>query len=266
MPPIIIKIGGVALEQQSESPALWKQILSLAQRHPGGVVLAHGGGKAVDRLLAQLGMETRRHEGLRITPPDQMDVIAGVLAGTLNKKLVGCINAQRRSPQPRAVGICLGDGCALTTPRVSDFPVDLGCVGDVNGGDAQLLIDLLAKGYLPVVACVGIDVDGTLLNVNGDDAAAGIARALRASTLVLLTDVPGILDKSKRVIDRASQADVRERIADGTISGGMTVKVLAAASTAAALNASVIIMNGSTTNDLESWIAGARVGTEILPT
>jgi len=265
MPPIVIKIGGVALEQQSASPVLWERLIDLARTNDGGLVLVHGGGKAVDRLLAQLGMQTKRFEGLRITPPDQMDVIAGVLAGTLNKQLVGCINAARADGSARAVGLCLGDGAALTTPRQTRFPVDLGFVGGVTGGDAQLLKDLLVRNYLPVVACVGIDHDGSLLNINGDDAAAGVARALGAKSLVLLTDVPGVMDKSKRVLPSLSQSQVRELVQDGTIAGGMSIKVLAAASTAMALNAPVTIMSGSLTSDLERWATGEQVGTSILP-
>lgn len=259
--PIVIKIGGVALEQQSASPALWKRLVALHRSNPGGIVLVHGGGKAVDRLLTQLGMETKRHNGLRITPSDQMDVIAGVLAGTLNKKLVGCMNAAGG----KAVGLCLGDGNDLHTTRLRVDGADLGSVGEVTGGDAALLRTLLSAGYLPVVACVGIDAEGTLLNVNGDDAAAGVAKALSAKSLVLLTDVAGVLDEHKRLIPQLSRAGIARLAERGVITGGMIPKLQAAAATAQHLSASVTIMSGSVTTDLERWAAGETVGTRVTP-
>lgn len=259
--PIVIKIGGVALEQQSASPALWKRLVALHRSHAGGLVLVHGGGKAVDRLLAALGMETRRHNGLRITPPDQMDIITGVLAGTLNKKLVGCINAAGG----KAVGLCLGDGNDLNATKLHVEGADLGCVGEVTGGDGALLRTLLASHYLPVVACVGLDKSGTPLNINGDDAAAGVAKALGAHSLVLLTDVAGVLDADKRLIAQLTPTDIQRLSAAGVITGGMIPKLQAAAATAAHLGAPVTIMSGAVTSDLERWAAGEAVGTRILP-
>lgn len=259
--PIVIKIGGVALEQQSASPALWKRLVALHRSHAGGLVLVHGGGKAVDRMLAALGMETKRHNGLRITPPDQMDVITGVLAGTLNKKLVGCINAAGG----KAVGLCLGDGNDLHAAKLRVDGADLGCVGEVTGGDAALLRMLLVGQYLPVVACVGLDSAGTPLNINGDDAAAGVAKALGAHSLVLLTDVAGVLDADKRLIPQLTPSDIQRLSAQGVITGGMIPKLQAAAATAAHLRAPVTIMSGAVTTDLERWAAGESVGTRILP-
>lgn len=264
--PIVIKIGGVALEQQSASPTLWKQLLALAQRTPGGIVLVHGGGKAVDRLLDKLGMPTARHEGLRITPTDQMDVIAGVLAGTLNKSLVGCINAAGG----KGVGLCLGDGNELPSARMERPGVDLGRVGVVRSdlvqpGQARLLALLLREGYFPIIACIAIDAAGGLLNVNGDDAAAGVAKALRASSLVLLTDVAGVLDEHKQLIPSLSRPHIQSLASRGVITGGMLPKLLAASEVADDLGVPVTIMSGSTTSDLERYARGERVGTQILP-
>jgi acetylglutamate kinase len=258
--PIVIKIGGVALEQQRASPALWTRLVALHRSHPGGLVLVHGGGKAVDRLLTQLGMETKRHQGLRITPSEQMDVIAGVLAGTLNKTLVGCINAAGG----KGVGLCLGDGDALRCAQLHVDGADLGCVGEVTGGGAALLRTLLAERYVPVIACVGLDARGTLLNVNGDDAAAGVAKALGAQALVLLTDVAGVLDAQKRLIAELSHAEIAKLSQQGVITGGMIPKLQAAAATAKHLGAPVTIMSGAVTSDLERWASGEAVGTRIL--
>ncbi len=268
--PIVIKIGGATLEAQAESPTLWRALVELHDKDRrdhtgGGLVLVHGGGKAVDRLLDKLGMETRRHEGLRITPPDQMDVIAGVLAGTLNKRLVGCINAVAAAGHGRAVGLCLGDGADLAARRLTRSGVDLGCVGEVTGGTGKLLQVLLKQSYLPVVACVGIDATGALLNVNGDDAAAAVARAIRARALVLLTDVPGVLDADKALIPRLDAAGI-QRLADaGVITGGMIPKLHAASRTARELRIPVTIMSGANADDLEHWATGQPLGTTIEP-
>lgn len=265
--PIVIKIGGATLEAQAQSPTLWRALVDLhnksRQQPGGGLVLVHGGGKAVDHLLAQLGMETRRHEGLRITPPDQMDVIAGVLAGTLNKRLVGCVNAVGG----RGVGICLGDGRDLDARRLSSVRpgVDLGRVGEVTGGSAGLVRLLVQQGYLPVVACVAIDAAGDLLNVNGDDAAAAIARAIHAQALVLLTDVAGVLDAEKRLIPRLDADGIRTLAGAGVITGGMIPKLQAASQTARELGRPVTIMSGAIATDLERWARGEPVGTIIEP-
>lgn len=292
--PIVIKIGGATLEAQAQSPTLWRALVDLHDQDRrdhsgGGLVLVHGGGKAVDRLLDKLGMETRRHEGLRITPPDQMDVIAGVLAGTLNKRLVGCINAV----DGRAVGLCLGDGAELQARRLTKPGIDLGCVGEISGGDWELLLTLRSHGYLPVIACIAIAIppdqllhyasinnpkslnrvdpnkavpcDFELLNINGDDAAAAVARAIHARALVLLTDVPGVLDADKKLIPRLD-ADGIQRLADaGVITGGMIPKLHAASRTANELRSPVTIMSGANATDLERWAKGEPLGTTIEP-
>jgi acetylglutamate kinase len=267
--PIVIKIGGVTLESQAESSAMWRALVELHERERGtggsGLVLVHGGGKAVDRLLEKLGMPTHRHEGLRVTPPEQMDVIAGVLAGTLNKRLVACINAVGG----RGVGICLGDGAALEARKLERPGVDLGCVGEVTGGEAALVSVLLREGFVPVLACVGIETvsgtggAGSLLNVNGDDAAGAVAKTIGASRLVLLTDVAGVLDGEKRVISRLDAAGIERLVHDGAITGGMIPKLRAASSTARQLGSPVTIMNGGSVSELERWARGEAVGTTI---
>lgn len=268
--PIVIKIGGATLEAQAQSPTLWRALVDLHEQdrrnHPGGgLVLVHGGGKAVDRLLDKLGMETCRHEGLRITPPDQMDIIAGVLAGTLNKRLVGCINAVVTKGHGRAVGLCLGDGAELHARRLTKPGVDLGCVGEVTGGTSHLLRSLHQQGYLPVIACVAIDPAGTLLNINGDDAAAAVARAIHARALVLLTDVPGVLDADKKLIPRLNAASIQRLASTGVITGGMIPKLHAASRTASELQSPVTIMSGASASDLERWAKGDPLGTTIEP-
>lgn len=281
---LVIKVGGATLEDPVASPKLLDAIAGLSRRQ--SVVLVHGGGRAVDRQLAKLGMETRRHEGLRITPPDQIEQIAGVLAGSENKRVVG----ELLSRGVRAVGMCLGDGGAVPTRKMGPVgnavdlgAVDLGNVGEVatspdTGAADNLLRVLCGAGFVPVVCSIGIEAlprdagaGGTrLLNVNADDAAAGAARAIKASggavdALVLLTDVPGVLDANKQRIESLDAAGIERLVREGVVSGGMLVKVRAAHATATALGTPVVIAGGTDQASLDGLSNASPVGTRILP-
>jgi acetylglutamate kinase len=262
--PIVVKIGGTALEDQRSAPAVWRAVAGLSRSHKGGVVLVHGGGKAVDKHLDRLGFTTERREGIRITPEDQVDEIAAVLAGRINKLLVGSINAAGA----RAVGLCLGDGRAVRTVKTTKYSFDPGRVGECVPGDrdnGNLLTVLLREGFLPVVSSIGLDDEGRFLNVNADDAAAGIARALGAASLVLLTDVPGILDGQKCVVAEATSTRIEGMIASGEVTGGMIPKVRAAMEAARSIGAPVVILSGNDPEALPAWASGAPIGTRVVP-
>lgn len=267
--PFVLKIGGTTLEAQASQATLWEALLALHESlsaRGSGVVVVHGGGKAVDALLAKLGMPTRREQGLRITPPDQMEIIAGVLAGTINKRLVGMINAvaSERGLLSPAVGLCLGDGNIFPTHKAS-FPFDAGCVGEVLPTSTQpaLMRALLASGFLPVLSSIGIDVQGQLLNVNADDAAAGIARTLGASTLALLTDVPGVKGADGTILPQLTHETAEAAITAGTISGGMIPKVRSALATAKTTGAPVVILSADPAQ-VEALLQGQQTGTRFL--
>ena len=251
---IVIKIGGSTLEDVSKLAALWAALVQVSRSMP--IVLVHGGGKAVDSLLNRLGMPVERRNGLRVTPPDQMGLIAGVLAGTVNKQLVGAINAAGG----RAVGLCLGDGGMVECRQMSE---SLGRVGEVVGGEGAILKPLLAGGFLPVVSSIGIDAAGGLLNVNADDAAAGIARAIGASRLVLLTDVPGIKGADGVLRPTLTASQIEAMITGGEITGGMIVKARSAVAAATSTGSSVVIMSGESPDALMRFLAGETVGTTI---
>ncbi len=273
--PFILKIGGTTLEAQAADNSLWLALLSLHQRlsaQGSGVIVVHGGGKAVDALLAKLDMPTRREQGLRITPPDQMEIIAGVLAGTINKRLVGLINAAALAANhsARAVGLCLGDGDAFPTRRLQ-LSFDPGRVGEVSPpptahpspASPPLLRALLASGFLPVLSSIGIDAQGGLLNVNADDAAAGIARSVRASTLALLTDVPGVKGEDGSVIPTLREPEAESLIARGIISGGMIPKVRSALATAHATRCPVVVLSADPTQ-VQDLLLGNPAGTRFI--
>lgn len=257
--PTVVKIGGTALEKQSSEPELWRALLAL--HHAGGLVLVHGGGKAVDAHLDRLGFTTERKEGIRITPAEQIDEIAAVLAGRVNKSLVGTINAHGG----RAVGLCLGDGGAIETRKTTRYAFDPGMVGDVTGGKGRLLRLLLADGYLPVMSSIGLDEGGRFLNVNADDAAAGVAKAIGAKRLVLLTDVPGILGGDGKVIPEVNAAAIEALIETGVVKGGMIPKVRAALAAAESTRAPVTVLNGNDPGMVVAWAGGAAAGTRIVP-
>lgn len=261
--PIVIKVGGTTLEDQRSAPTLWKAVASLHAARPAGVVLVHGGGKAVDKHLARLGFVTERLEGIRITPADQLDEITAVLAGRINKSLVGSLNAAGAN----AVGLCLGDGQAVTTRKSTRYSFDPGRVGEVMSREADstnLLRVLLANRFLPVLSSIGIDHQGEFLNINADDAAAGVAAQLSAESLILCTDVPGILDANKAIVPEASTERIEAMIASGEITGGMIPKVRAALDAAKAINAPVIILSGNDPAALADWAAGKPIGTRIV--
>lgn len=257
--PIVAKVGGTTLEDAASSPALWRALMQLHDAHVGGVVILHGGGKAVDRQMDRLGFVTERREGIRITPEDQVEEIAAVLAGRINKSLVGTLNAMGA----RAVGLCLGDGGAIATAKTSRYSFDPGRVGEVVGGDGELLRVLLGKKYLPVVSSIGLDTTGKFLNVNGDDAAAGIAGVMDAAALMLFTDVPGILDGRKKLVREITPGGIETMVASGEIGGGMIVKARAAAAVAVKYRLPVVILSGNNPDSLRDWMEGKESGTRI---
>lgn len=262
--PLIVKIGGTTLEHQAKQDDLWRSLVALSKSHAGGLILVHGGGKAVDRLMDRLGIKPARVQGLRVTPDDQIPEIVGVLAGSVNKSLVGCI--QRAGG--KGVGLCLGDGGMLTCRKVAPIatdsgPADLGRVGEVVGGQAELARVLIRSGSIPVLCSIGLDELGQPLNLNADDAAAGLAKALKASALVLLTDVEGIKDKSGTLIPHATPAEIERLITSGDIYGGMIPKTRAAARVAAETGSPVVILSGDRPEHLLRWTKGEPAGTRI---
>lgn len=250
--PVVIKIGGRLLDEVQSRTAIIGAIASTTQP----TIVVHGGGDAVDALLARLGIETTRIEGLRVTDADAIGPVVGVLAGMVNKQLV----ASLRLAGCDAVGLCLGDGGALDV--VPDANAALGFVGQVVGGAGALWLEILANGRMPVVASIGIGPDGALLNVNADDAGVGVATAVDAQTLVLVTDTKGVLDADGVVIPSLDGAAAEALKASGVIIGGMVPKVRSALEAADRFGAPVRIVHWT---DLAAALAGNSVGTSVLP-
>jgi len=233
--PPVIKLGGALLDEPDAHASAFDALAACLRGTPSVVV--HGGGKAVDRQLERLGMESRKRDGIRITPPDQMDEITGVLAGCMNARLVGLLLARG----VRAVGLTLGDA-GVTRARVTTrYAFDAGRVGEITSGDPGLLHTLLQAGFTPVLSSIALDSHGEALNVNADEAAAAIARVLPAERLVLLTDVPGVKDGSGRVVHCLDAAQTQAMIDSGEITGGMVAKVRGALEAAETAGVPVLV-------------------------
>ncbi len=252
---LVIKIGGALLDSPAELDALFNLVSKLQKQRP--VALVHGGGKLVDEWLAALDKPTHKEQGLRVTPEDQIDYVAGALAGTANKQLVSIAGRYHFG----AVGLSLADG-DIAHCHVLD--ASLGRVGRASVQGNRLLTTLVSSGFVPVVSSIGADNEGRLLNVNADQAAIVVAQALDAE-LLLLSDVPGVLDAEKQVIGELDQQQINALITSGVIKDGMQVKVNAAMDTANLLGQAVIIAGWKAPDALHALLNGAEVGTRILP-
>jgi acetylglutamate kinase len=227
---IVIKYGGHAMGDESVARSFARDIVLLEQTAINPVVV-HGGGPQIEAMLKRAGVQSQFAGGLRITDAKTLEIVEMVLAGSINKQIVGFINAAGG----KAIGLCGKDGNMVmarkATRRVVDPDsniekvVDLGFVGEPDKVDTTVLDTVLGRELIPVLAPVAASADGGSYNVNADTFAGAIAGALKAKRFLLLTDVPGVLDKSKQLIKEMSAADVRRLIADGTISGGMIPKV-----------------------------------------
>jgi acetylglutamate kinase len=227
---VVVKYGGHAMGDEGSAKSFARDIVLMEQTAINPVVV-HGGGPQIGEMLKRLGIKSEFAAGLRITDKPTMEVVEMVLAGAINKEIVGYINAAGG----RAVGLCGKDGNMVTARKVtrtvvdpgsnSEKVVDLGFVGEPEKVDTTVLTQILGRELIPVLAPIATSADGATYNVNADTFAGAIAGALKAKRLLLLTDVPGVLDKSKQLIKELSVDDARRLIADGTISGGMIPKV-----------------------------------------
>jgi acetylglutamate kinase len=227
---VVVKYGGHAMGDEETARSFARDIVLLEQTAINPVVV-HGGGPQIGQMLKRLGIKSEFAAGLRVTDAETMEIVEMVLAGSINKQIVGFINGAGG----RAVGLCGKDGNMVTARKANltvldpdsklEREVDLGFVGEPERVDATVLNQILGRELIPVLAPVATSATGETYNVNADTFAGAIAGALKAKRLLLLTDVPGVLDKSKQLIKELSVNDARRLIADGTISGGMIPKV-----------------------------------------
>src|SRR5262245_45802276 len=227
---VVVKYGGHAMGEEEMAKSFARDIVLMEQTAINPVVV-HGGGPQIGEMLTRLGIKSEFADGLRITDAATIEVVEMVLAGSINKQIVGYIN----EAGGKAVGLCGKDGNMVLAHKLSrrvvdpnshiERIVDLGFVGEPEQVSTTVLEQILGRDLIPVLAPVATSKEGVTYNVNADTFAGAIAGALKAKRLLLLTDVPGVLDKSKNLIKELSADEARALIADGTISGGLIPKV-----------------------------------------
>ena len=230
---VVIKYGGNAMENEELKNSFARDVVMMKQIgiHP---VIVHGGGPQIGDLLERLGKESKFVQGMRVTDRETMDVVQMVLGGLVNKDIVNLI--QHNGGQ--AIGLTGKDGRLIKARKMvlkasdADSPelqaseiIDIGHVGEVQGIDTRI-IDLLAgSDFIPVIAPIGVDDNGTSYNINADLVAGKVAEVLRAEKLILLTNVAGLKDKQGQILTGLTTERVNSLIKDGTIYGGMLPKI-----------------------------------------
>lgn len=228
---IVVKYGGHAMGDEGLAAGFGRDIAALKQVGINPVVV-HGGGPQINTMLNRLKIQSTFVDGLRVTDAAMVEVVEMVLAGSVNKHVASLIT----QAGALAVGICGKDGGLIRARKLTrtkrdpgsniERVLDLGFVGEPETVDARVIHALTGAGLIPVIAPVGVGADGlTTYNINADTVAGAIAGALNATRLLMLTDVPGVLDAEKRLIPDMRLADVERAIAEGVITDGMIPKV-----------------------------------------
>ncbi len=257
MKPFVIKIGGSTLGSHDTT---LEDVVAL-QKKKISVVVIHGGAREVTSWLTKLNITTSFINGLRITDLPTLKVVTAILGGLVNKELVASIWRFGG----KAIGLCGADGNLI---QAKNKTPELGYTGEELKVDSTLLWLLLNDGYIPVIApiCLGLydssQSETNLINVNGDTIAAEIAASLNAEKLIFLTDVPGIYDNTKKLIDRLNIDDARRLMESGVANGGMVAKIEACLMAVPRVSEARII-DGKIPHALLNEINGSGVGTTI---
>jgi acetylglutamate kinase len=227
---VVVKYGGHAMGDRAAAEDFAEDIvlLELAGVKP---IVVHGGGPQIGKMLDTLGIKSEFKAGLRVTDSKTVEVVEMVLAGSINKQIVGWISAEGG----RAVGLCGKDGNMVVAEKAKrmikdpdshiEREIDLGFVGEPKHVNRDILDSVLQAELIPVLAPVATGEDGQTYNVNADTFAGAVAGAMKAKRLLLLTDVPGVLDKDRKLIPELTVEQCRRLIADGTVTGGMIPKI-----------------------------------------
>lgn len=261
---IIVKYGGNAMtdDQLKEDFAKDIVLLKLVGINP---VVVHGGGPQISQLLQRVGKQGEFVQGMRVTDAETMDVVEMVLGGLVNKEIVSLINQHGG----KAVGLTGKDSHFIRARKLyikteQEDEVDIGQVGEVVSIDPTLVSLLDSQDFIPVIAPIGVGEDGEAYNINADLVAGALAQTLKAEKLVLLTNTPGVLDRSGQVLTGLSPVEIEALFADGTIHGGMLPKINSALEAAKNGVGSVHIIDGRVAHALLLEIlTSTGVGTMI---
>lgn len=267
---VVIKYGGHAMvdEELKKNFALDIILMQYIGIKP---VVVHGGGPQINRVLDRMQITPSYVQGMRVTDHETMDVVEMVLVGKVNKEIVSLINHHGG----RAVGLSGRDGDLIRAEKmqimkeqVADAPpelIDLGRVGRVTEVNPGVLETLDARGFIPVIAPVGVGADGRAYNINADLVAGAVAAKLKAAKLILLTDVEGVLDPAGKLISSLTGSEVEEQIKKGVVKGGMIPKVRCAREAVTAGVGKAHIIDGRKEHAiLLEMFTEAGVGTEIV--
>ena len=247
---VVIKFGGNAMVDDKLFTSFAEDVTMLAQSGVNPVII-HGGGPQIGKMLDQLGIESEFKDGLRVTTRETVQVVEMVLAGSINKNIVASISAAGGY----AVGLCGKDGGLVTAEKLRrtkkdpnsniEEIIDLGFVGEPAHVETPILQMMHNQGVIPVIAPVAMGRDGETYNINADTFAGAIAGAYDAKRLLFLTDVPGVLDKDKKLIKELTISQAEALIEDGTIAGGMIPKVQTCIDAIRKGVEGVVIVNGT---------------------
>ncbi len=246
---IVVKYGGHAMGDGTLAEAFGHDIALLKQVGVNPVVV-HGGGPQIDQMLKRLSITSSFIDGLRVTDAAMVEVVEMVLAGTVNKQVATLINRAGAL----AVGLSGKDGGLIRARKLArtrrdpdshiERALDLGFVGEVDRVDTRVVHALTGSGLIPVIAPVGYGADGLTYNINADTVAGAIAGALGASRLLMLTDVPGVLNHDKQLLAELSMDDARRGIESGMITDGMIPKVETCLAALSAGASAAVILDG----------------------
>ena len=217
---IVIKYGGNAMINDELKEAVMGDIVLLSLIGIK-VVLVHGGGPEITEMLGKIGKKSEFVNGLRVTDQETVDIVQMVLAGKVNKNLVN----QLECKGGKAIGLCGMDGHMIRAKKVDE---KLGFVGEITDVNVSPIVDVLEKGYIPVISTVGYDMEGNTYNINADTVAARIAGELKAECLISMTDIVGLCrdkDDPSTLIPKVMVSEAPKLIRDGIISGGMIPKI-----------------------------------------
>ena len=245
---IVVKYGGNAMTDSALESSFARDIVLLKTvgMHP---VVVHGGGPQVDNLLKELGRQSDRIDGMRVTDKSTMDIVEMVLGGSVNKSIVSLINKHGG----RAIGLTGKDANLILAKKLMmekigadgiAVPVDLGFVGDVVSVNKDVINMLIASNFIPVIAPLGVDEEGNTYNINADLVAGKVAEFLQAEKLMLLTNIKGVLGRDGEVVTGLTPKTVDSLIEDGTISGGMIPKIQCALDAVRSGVKSAVIVDG----------------------
>ncbi|WP_201546593.1 acetylglutamate kinase [Psychrobacter immobilis] len=245
---IVVKYGGNAMTDPALESSFARDIVLLKTvgMHP---VVVHGGGPQVDNLLKELGRQSDRIDGMRVTDKSTMDIVEMVLGGSVNKSIVSLINKHGG----RAIGLTGKDANLILAKKLMmekigadgiSVPVDLGFVGDVVSVNKDVINMLIASDFIPVIAPLGVDEEGNTYNINADLVAGKVAEFLQAEKLMLLTNIKGVLGRDGEVVTGLTPKTVDGLIEDGIISGGMIPKIQCALDAVRSGVKSAVIVDG----------------------